>query len=115
MLEFRVGSVEREASVKTIWDRLLYVPRAMAHWVDRKKSILGSKSRGAKIGPLRGRGVVESRKCGVGGCESRKWSVRNRGLKIVEGLAGEPIKAARRTCLGCGGRGAVFCPLIAGT
>ena len=83
-----MGSVEREASVKTIWDRLAYVPQAMAHWVDRKKSILGSKSRGTKIGLLRGLGG------GGGGVfvESRKWSVRNRGSKSWKALAGEPKK-----------------------
>ena len=52
MLEFRDGSVERQTSVETIWDRVSYVPRAMAHWVGREKSIWGSQSRGAKIGRL---------------------------------------------------------------
>jgi hypothetical protein len=35
--------------VKTVGDRLAYTLRAMTHWVDRKKSILETKNRGAKI------------------------------------------------------------------
>jgi hypothetical protein len=103
-----VGSVEREASVKTIWDRLAYVPQAMAHWVDRKKSILGSKSRGTKIGLLRGWGVSLKAENGVSEIEAQ-----NRGRLWRESR--RKIKAARRTCLGCGGKGAVFCPLFTGT
>jgi hypothetical protein len=96
-----VGSVEREASVKTIWDRLAYVPQAMAHWVDRKKSILGSKSRGTKIGLLRGWGVSLKAENGVSEIEAQ-----NRGRLWRESR--RKIKAARRTCLGCGGKGAVI-------
>jgi hypothetical protein len=70
----------------------------MTHWVDRKKSILGLKSRGAKIGPLRGW-------LGGGGVKAEN------GVSEIE-ASNRGAEKERLKRWGVGGKGAVFRPLF---